>query len=77
MSASNAVADSIKHSISKSGYPEKVVRLPFKPVYDSCKKNDTALADVLEHLPGVEVVLDDGAQGQRVDADAACHVFSA
>jgi hypothetical protein len=50
MSASNPVADSIKHSITKNGYPEKVVRLPFKPVYDSCKKNGTALADVLEHL---------------------------
>ena len=24
--------------------------MPFKPVYESCKKNDTALADVLEHL---------------------------
>jgi hypothetical protein len=50
MSASNPVADSIKHSIKKNGYPGKVVRLPFKPVYDSCKKNDTALADVLDHL---------------------------
>jgi hypothetical protein len=50
MSASNPVADSIKHSISKNGFPGKVVRLPFKPVYDSCKKNDIALADVLDHL---------------------------
>ena len=50
MSASNPVADSIRHSINKSGFPEKVVRLPFKPVYDSCKKSGTALADVLEHL---------------------------
>jgi hypothetical protein len=50
MSTSNPVADSIKHSIHKNGFPGKVVRLPFKPVYDSCKKNDTALADVLDHL---------------------------
>lgn len=50
MSAENPVADSIKHSINKSGFPEKVVRLPFKPVYDSCKKSGTALADVLERL---------------------------
>ena len=50
MSASNPVADSIKRSINKSGFPGKVVRLPFKPVYDSCKNNDTALADVLDHL---------------------------
>jgi hypothetical protein len=52
MSASNPVADSIKHSISKNGFPGKVVRLPFKPVYDSCKKNGTALADVLDLLKG-------------------------
>ena len=50
MSTSNPVSDSIKHSIRKSGFPGKIVRLPFKPVYDSCKKNDTALADVLEQL---------------------------
>lgn len=52
MSTSNPVADSIKHSIIKSGFPGKAVRLPFKPVYDSCKKNGTALADVLELLKG-------------------------
>ncbi len=50
MSASNPVEDSIKHSISKNGFPGKVVRLPFKPVYDSCKKHGTALTDVLDHL---------------------------
>ncbi len=50
MNASHPVADSIRHSIHKSGFPGKVVRLPFKPVYDSCKKNGTALADVLDHL---------------------------
>jgi hypothetical protein len=50
MSEENPVVDSIKHSITKSGFPGKVVRLPFKPVYDSCKKNGTALADVLAHL---------------------------
>ena len=50
MSASNPVADSIKFSIIKNGFPGKAVRLPFRPIYDSCKQNDTALADVLEHL---------------------------
>ncbi len=50
MSASNPVADSVRHSINKNGFPGKVVRLPFKPVYDSCKKNGIALADVLECL---------------------------
>jgi len=32
------------------------VRLPFKPVYDSCKKNGTALADVLDHLKGENIL---------------------
>ena len=50
MSAPNPVLDSIKHSITKNGFPAKVVRLPFKPVYDSCKKRDIALADVLDQL---------------------------
>ncbi len=50
MNTLNPVVDSIRHSITKSGFPGKVVRLPFKPVYDSCKKNDVALADVLEQL---------------------------
>jgi hypothetical protein len=56
MSVSNPVADSIKHSITKNGFPEKVVRLPFKPVYDSCKKNGTALADVLDHLKSENIL---------------------
>ncbi len=56
MSTSNPVADSIRHSITKSGFPGKVVRLPFKPVYDSCKKNGTALADILDHLKGESIL---------------------
>ncbi len=56
MSASNPVADSIKFSIIKNGFPGKAVRLPFRPVYDSCKQNGTALADVLEHLQGEGVL---------------------
>ena len=56
MSAENPVADSIKHSITKNGFPGKGVRLPFKPVYDSCKKNGTALADVLDHLKGEDIL---------------------
>ncbi len=56
MSASNPVADSIKFSIIKNGFPDKAVRLPFRPVYDSCKQNGTALADVLEHLKGEGVL---------------------
>ena len=56
MSASDTVIDSIKHSIRKNGFPEKAVRLPFKPVYDSCKHNDTPLAEVLEQLKGEDIL---------------------
>lgn len=56
MSASNPVADSIRHSITKNGFPGKVVRLPFKPVYDSCKKNGTALVDVLDYLKAENIL---------------------
>lgn len=44
------VEESIKHSIRKNGFPEKAVKLPFKPIYDCCKQNNTALADVLGSL---------------------------
>ena len=47
---SNSVEESIKHSIRKNGFPEKIVRLPFKPVYDACKRNGTPLAGVLDRL---------------------------
>ncbi len=50
MTEPNPVEESIKHSIGKNGFPEKIVRLPFKPVYDACKKHGTHLADVLDTL---------------------------
>ena len=49
-SESNSVEESIKHSIRKNGFPEKIVRLPFKPIYDACKRNGTPLIDVLDRL---------------------------
>lgn len=55
MSETNAVEASIKHSISKNGFPEKIVRLPFKPVYQSCKSHDTSLTVVLKNLEAEEV----------------------
>jgi len=45
-----SVEDSIKHSIRKNGYPEKAVRLPFKPVYEACKNQGTSLSEVLDRL---------------------------
>ena len=50
MSESNSVEQSIKHSIRKNGFPEKIVRLPFKPVYEACKSTGTSLTDVLDRL---------------------------
>jgi len=50
MTESNQAEESIKHSIRKNGFPEKIVRLPFKPVYDACKNHETNLSDVLDNL---------------------------
>jgi len=50
MTESNQAEESIKHSIRKNGFPEKIVRLPFKPVYDACKNHGTNLSDVLDNL---------------------------
>ena len=50
MSNLTVVEDSIKHSIKKNGFPERVVRLPFKAVYESCKRHNTTLKNVLDSL---------------------------
>ncbi|MBI4384896.1 MAG: hypothetical protein HY579_12795 [Nitrospinae bacterium] len=50
------VEDSIKHSILKNGFPGKIVRLPFRPVYDSCKRNNASLSQVLENLAREDIV---------------------
>jgi len=50
MSESKTVEESVKHSIRKNGYPDKKVQLPFRSVYDSCGRNGTSLANVLENL---------------------------
>ncbi len=50
MTDNPSLADSIKHSIRKNGFPEKVVRLPFKPVYESSKRHEVPLKEVLESL---------------------------
>lgn len=46
------IDESIKGSIKKNGFPEKKVNLPFKPVFDACKKNGEKLSEVLERLKG-------------------------
>ncbi len=55
MQDANAVEASIKHSITKNGFPEKIVRLPFKPVYQSCKSHETSLTRVLKNLEKEEI----------------------
>jgi hypothetical protein len=55
MTEPNQAEESIKHSINKNGFPEKIVRLPFKPVYDACKKHGTNLSDVLDNLQEQQV----------------------
>jgi hypothetical protein len=51
----NHAEESIKHSIRKNGFPDKIVRLPFKPVYDACKKHGTSLSDVLDKLQDEQI----------------------
>ena len=46
----SVVEKSIIQSIEKNGFPKKAVSLPFKPIFDSCKKHDLKLADVLRAL---------------------------
>ncbi|MEC7640542.1 MAG: hypothetical protein VYC17_00150 [Nitrospinota bacterium] len=53
---SGQVEESIKQSIHKYGFPDKIVRLPFKPVYDRCKKNGTALNEVLGNLKTENII---------------------
>ena len=55
MQDTNAVEASIKHSIIKNGFPEKIVRLPFKAVYQSCKSHEIPLATVLKNLEQEEI----------------------
>jgi len=50
------VEASIKQSIVKNGFPEKIVRLPFKALYDCCKKNDTGLNQVLKNLKAEDII---------------------
>lgn len=47
---SGRVEESIKYSITKNGFPKKKVKLPFRPVFDCCKQNNTFLGDVLGNL---------------------------
>ena len=55
MTESNQAEESIEHSIRKNGFPQKIVRLPFKAVYDACKNHGTNLSDVLDKLQDKQI----------------------
>ena len=55
MTETNQAEESIKHSIRKNGFPEKIVRLPFKPGYDACKNYGTNLSEVLDNLQDQQI----------------------
>ncbi len=55
MTESNQAEESIEHSIRKNGFPQKIVRLPFKPVYDACKNHGTNLSYVLDNLQDKQI----------------------
>lgn len=56
------VEDSILHSIKKNGFPDKAVNLPFRPIFNACKKQGEKLADVLKTLESQEVYSEIGEE---------------
>jgi hypothetical protein len=46
----------VKQTIKKNGFPDKIVRLPFKPVYDSCKSSGLGLRQVLDRLREEDII---------------------
>lgn len=44
------VISSIKAALEKNGFPDKRVRLPFQPVFKTCKNHGTTLSAVLNEL---------------------------
>lgn len=50
------IADQIKSVLEKNGFPEKRVRLPFQPVFKSCKNRGRSLSAVLNHLKSSDIL---------------------
>ena len=50
------VEESILNSINKNGYPQKKVSLPFQPIFQACKDQDTSLSKVLKKLEAQDVL---------------------
>lgn len=56
------VIEKIKLSLEKNGFPDKMVRLPFQPVFKSCKNHGTSLSTVLNELKSSDIL-------HEIDAD--------
>ena len=56
----NKISESIIQSIRKNGFPEKKVTLPFQAIFDSCKKNNLKLSDVLKSLETEDILSEIG-----------------
>ncbi|MCP4749319.1 MAG: hypothetical protein GY866_00355 [Proteobacteria bacterium] len=50
------IEENIHRSISKNGFPEKKVSLPFKAIFDACKRKGTTLSAVLKNLEKQEIL---------------------
>lgn len=56
MDHNHPVVESIRHSLTKNGFPGKSVKLPFRPVFDSCRRHGAALAEVLTLLGTEDII---------------------
>jgi hypothetical protein len=50
------VVKSILTTLEKNGFPGKKVTLPFQAIFKSCKKHDTTLSNVLNHLKTSDIL---------------------
>ena len=50
------VIKSILSALEKNGFPEKKVTLPFQAIFKSCKKHETTLSNVLNHLKTSDIL---------------------
>lgn len=50
------VISSIQSALEKNGFPEKKVRLPFQPIFRSCKNHGTTLSTVLNELKSSDIL---------------------
>ena len=53
---SSSFEKKIKQTIKKNGFPEKIVRLPFRPVFESCKNLGISLREALNRLEQEDII---------------------